>query len=413
MQKILFILIVILLMPHIVQAEILDIKLSKEQYSPGETVTAEINVNSPLSRDLQISDFKLFSQSQNIQISLMRIKINSTLYYVSFDMPNTLPGEYEFGAYDVFYNADGVSKKITIKKQIQINDNKETILSFKPVTYTGILKDIEESPFTITLKNNGQNEINVLLSTLSNFLKISPSVVSLNPGSSKIISIQTTTFNKNENYFNGNIKIDYAGKTENVKVILYKQLKEQIDNVENITVPEKKIANLTLTNTLGVPINYIELELDSNKQKIIDFNILNIGNSDASNISLVVDSDYISAIPSNIENIIAGSNYPISLEINSQKNIRNNVTSSLEINYGENMVLIPIKIITNFIVKENITTVKNDTNVIQPPITESPNKDSSVAFILAFSIIILIVIILLIYAYKKIKPEQEEFNQFI
>ena len=422
LNKLIFLGLAIIILSVIVQAENSIIESDRTTYNPGETVKSKINLNIQLSKGLQNSDFRLIdSQNNNVPISISKTKINSTLYYVSFDIPSINPGNYEFGLYDIFYNDNGISKKITIKNNLVINNEVNDILSIKPSYYFKSLTENEESPFSITLKNNGVNEIELTIFTQNNFLKLKQNKIILPPTSSKILNVQTITYDKPGSMFYGEIKIEYSEKYYSIPIILSRTIHNPVINTTNNTMNVNNtqlIANITLANSYKIPMTNIDFTIKSQEIKVIDVVLINKGNKPAENITIStqLESGNIIITPKSIKIIEPSNSYPLTIEINPERNLKNNISNSLIIQYENFKYEIPITIKTimdNLIIKNNITNNQSiqDTQVIDnlPPQVEN----NRTKLILAFGLIITLLFFIILYAYKKGKPKQKEFEDFV
>src|SRR3989338_6630137 len=86
MRSLVFVLIVVLF-SNLVLAEYIEINFMKENYSKGETLQFEIEINNvQLSGDLTTANIKLKKDSENQGISVNLVKMSETKYFVNFNL---------------------------------------------------------------------------------------------------------------------------------------------------------------------------------------------------------------------------------------------------------------------------------------------------------------------------------------
>lgn len=417
-KKISILILVALIYCTLVNASSFNINFARNNYSPYETVQASITTDVVLSRELQNSDFKLETKDGNqIPIALKKIKINNTHYEIYFDMPQINSGDYNFGIYNIFYNDAGISRKGTFTSSLIVTNNTGGIVAVSPGNYYNILTEFEESPFTILVKNNGQDTLTFALTTDSNFLDIKTKNFSLLPKANKVINVGTIIYNKQGDKFMGIITINYGTNSYNIPVTIIRPT-GNFQNLKNTTTNiNPYLINITFGNAYTVPMDNITLNLESRETATLDLTLINKAQNTISNVTLEMQSrnSIIEPTPIFISSIAAKNYYPILLDINKDANFTKNVSDTLLVHIKDKTFKLPITITlkTKPENKANII-IENTTTLLStiPPIFTPPVKKTNYLYPV-FAILILIFLGVIFYLYKKSKPKQEGFGAFI
>ena len=125
--------------------------------------------------------------------------------------------------------------------------------------------------------------------------------------------------------------------------------------------------------------------------------------------------DVVQVYPIIIDEINSKDERSILITVNKNKNLEKNYTGNIEFKSKEGATLsIPFTIILNnpktTTIQDNTpqsNTLKNNTLVIQP------KKDKNTYFWIYVIVFFLLIILLIFYVYKKGKPKEKEFNEFI
>ncbi len=415
-----------ILFPFITAGEV-DFKLAKATYKPLETFQSDIRVNVPLSKDLAISNIKLTdSNGNNVELAKRLIKLNASEYYTYFDLPKLSDGIYTVGVYDIYYGVGSGTKKGSFTVNFNVISSTEDVLSINPAFVLSRVFDYDETPFTLTIKNLGQNNLDVNIETDWDFLSVQQKSFSLVSGGSKSVTVNTLLYNKEGNHFSGELFVKYSDLQYIIPINVERTLTEQKvqPNMTNITKPVKPVENITTAkkailvlgdaygNSLGDNITLIvsrggkfEYSLTSNSDLVVhDIHV--VINGDAKEIA-AISKDKVKTISS--YGII-----PLDLEI---KDLDKNYSGKIVVTSKDAKNFeIPIYIYyqpSKIIEDKNETVVSNQT-MVDTQFGDSKQKKGSNAFMwILILIVILLIIFLIYYLYKRSKPKREEFEEFI
>ena len=418
-MKIYYFLILLLIIP-IVNADI-EYKVYKDNYSPLETLQGEILIiNVTLNRDLTTNNIKLYDNNENnILLSKNFLKINNT-YFFYFDLPQT-SGEYNLVLNDFYYTKDGIITKGEIKKQIIIVNSSNSV-SIKPGFYYNKLKSYEETKFTITIKNNGNNTENFEIID-NEYIRVNFKKFNIGSKQVKIIEANTNLFNKKESNINKELEIKYTTGNYKIPIIIERTGINIIENNTTI-INDTKISVISYDNALilndefGAELPLIKLRSNTNVTSYANLSLKNKLNIKITDINVKLTNnlgDVVQVYPIIIDEINSKDERSILITVNKNKNLEKNYTGNIEFKSKEGATLsIPFTIILNnpktTTIQDNTpqsNTLKNNTLVIQP------KKDKNTYFWIYVIVFFLLIILLIFYVYKKGKPKEKEFNEFI
>ena len=404
----------------IVNADI-EYKVYKDNYSPLETLQGEILIiNVTLNRDLTTNNIKLYDNNENnILLSKNFLKINNT-YFFYFDLPQT-SGEYNLVLNDFYYTKDGIITKGEIKKQIIIVNSSNSV-SIKPGFYYNKLKSYEETKFTITIKNNGNNTENFEIID-NEYIRVNFKKFNIGSKQVKIIEANTNLFNKKESNINKELEIKYTTGNYKIPIIIERTGINIIENNTTI-INDTKISVISYDNALilndefGAELPLIKLRSNTNVTSYANLSLKNKLNIKITDINVKLTNnlgDVVQVYPIIIDEINSKDERSILITVNKNKNLEKNYTGNIEFKSKEGATLsIPFTIILNnpktTTIQDNTpqsNTLKNNTLVIQP------KKDKNTYFWIYVIVFFLLIILLIFYVYKKGKPKEKEFNEFI
>jgi len=397
-----------------------EIKVERQDYSSFETLQAGIKFQYPLSKNLDISNIKLMNNNFNIQVSKRLIKLNSQEYYIYFDLPQINPGIYDFGVYDYFYNENETTKKGSNSIKINIINNTENLISINPGFVLAKTNDYDEVPFTLLIKNNGNNNVDININTEGNFLSIQQNKFLLTKKSSKNININTVLYNKEASNFSGKVIVNYNSNSYLIPVFI-NRLSTKIKPEPNLTV----IANNTKSDNNVEIKDYLVIAdlygnpLDKNytinpKNEKFELSLVNNGDLILSDVSLELTGnikDVIKLSKVSFDYFPAYGIIPLDGEL---EDINGNYSGYLSVKSKESKeFVLPI-----FLYSDAEIVVKEDNKTII--INQSSNnlvivKEEKNPFILwiVILIILLIIVLLIFYLRRKSKPKQDEFERFM
>ena len=416
--KIIFCLIFIIFIASVL-ADNINFNIAKENYNSFETFQSGINFEVELAKDLSVSNIKLLDNNgRNIDVSKKFIKLNSSYYFVYFDLPKINEGVYSFGVYDIFYNDKGISKKLSFFKNFNVLNNTDNLIRINPGFVFNKVYDYDENPFTLILKNNGENNVAVELKSDNNFLSFSSSKFILNKDSNNNINVNTILYNKEGSKFNGNIIVEYSGNKYIIPIFIeriFRQNENKINkSVDSVVVNRTivKSAFLILGDVYGN--NFLgNYTINSKGNEYFDVSIVNNGDISFTNVSISVDNSlrdiiffdkkYFSYIPQ--YGIIS-----LSLSVG---NLSENYSGKffLKSNEAKDFVL-PVYVYKKIEDIKNETKIENKAN--ESLIFEKKEEKKSFGFVwIIVAVIILLLLFLIYYIYKKNKPKEKDFNNFI
>ncbi|MEK6907490.1 MAG: hypothetical protein AABW45_03095 [Nanoarchaeota archaeon] len=392
------ILILLLFLLPIVNAQDITISLSKDNYFQQETLQAEVFINLTLAEEITASNFGLIDkENKTIPIPLFLEEISNNHYFIYFNVPKLNNGTYFFLVKDVKYT-DTTLKKISKSQEFYLNNISS--ISILPA----ILNRVNST--NLKIMNHG-SLINVT---------IKASEINLN----KNLLLQNE-FNTNleipKNIDNFNIRIDYGDRFYLIPVIPYQ---ETFNEIRSLIIPKNAFIllnstlgnyfnnKITLTkdsspngpfyikNTLNLPIDNIEFNLTGNLNEIARLNLNHI--------------DEIKANEALEQYIWINENQnPSKLKYSGNIEVRRN---------GELLAFIPLEIEFEFIeikiegnlTKENKMNFNKTTNFTkEQPVGEEQNKNLIIFFVL----LILIVIIVLFYFIFKKQKGKDDYEEFL
>ena len=424
-----FILFFILISAYLVNAQN-DFILNRGSYSPFETVQVNAKFNVSLARSLSVSDFKLLDENNSsIPLSLSLHKINTNEYYLYFDVPDVVSGNYKFGVFNVFYNENGL-KKNSFFTNIIIYNRTDNIVSVKPAYVSSTVNGYDETPFTLIIKNSGDNDVTVNIAAADGFFNVKPSAFKLGKKGSKNIDVNTALFNKEGNSFSGNINVRYHFLEYARYYLLEYNIPFNVKRISESTVPVITDSNKNITNYTAEIIkdsfiigdlygnaiseNEISIEIGNGESFTGDFSIVNKNNFDLNNLTLTVSErlkDFVVANPEFIEEIPAKGVYPISLEINKDNNLDKNYDGEIIVKSSASEFSIPLFIYLMKSAEVNTTKTSINKTAAEEPV-EIKNNGKLLVWAVLFAVIV-VILALIIYMYKKSKIQQSKFDDFV
>jgi len=262
-----------------------DIQFTKQVYSPGETLQAEIFGNFPQGLNLENIHFY---RERNIPVvyDIFKTKDKYLLYAI---LPYT-EGNYTIKIEDAEYTTETGISTDKISEQFEIESSNQTILTVNP----GFV--VSRGDFSVNLKSNKNQEITAEFEATGEQKKIS-----LVQNTEKKVSFSASGIS---NYTEANLKVaDYA-----IPVFIF---------------PEKTQEEI-IEETEGFRFSPMEIKATILKSQDFSFKIflMNLGDLDIKNIDISVDSDKslkTQITPNSISVLEAGQEKSIELTISSEK----------------------------------------------------------------------------------------------
>jgi len=346
-----------------------------------------------------------------------------------FDVPDVVSGNYKFGVFNVFYNENGL-KKNSFFTNIIIYNRTDNIVSVKPAYVSSTVNGYDETPFTLIIKNSGDNDVTVNIAAADGFFNVKPSAFKLGKKGSKNIDVNTALFNKEGNSFSGNINVRYHFLEYARYYLLEYNIPFNVKRISESTVPVITDSNKNITNYTAEIIkdsfiigdlygnaiseNEISIEIGNGESFTGDFSIVNKNNFDLNNLTLTVSErlkDFVVANPEFIEEIPAKGVYPISLEINKDNNLDKNYDGEIIVKSSASEFSIPLFIYLMKSAEVNTTKTSINKTAAEEPV-EIKNNGKLLVWAVLFAVIV-VILALIIYMYKKSKIQQSKFDDFV
>ena len=425
MKKIIYLMIFsFLIVLSFVKADTADFLMPRTTYVPHETVQADVKFNVDLARSLSIADWKLISPNgATIPLALSMYKSNNLEYYLYFDVPDIVPGDYKFGIFNFYYNDQGL-KKADFYTTLKIYNRTDNIISIKPGYVFSTVNDYDEAPFTLVVKNQGDGDVTVNIVEEGDFFEVNQTSFKVGKLGSKNVNIHTKLFNRKETEFSGKIIVKYYYNDYeipfNIKRIFSN--KETVKtNLTNITaeVPviiEEHKESLLLGDLYGNPLISNELIIDINNNETVsgDFVVLNNGDSNSFNVSISVDENlqrFLQIQPAFIFELNPGDLYPILIKANFRKDINANYSGNINFkSAGGFSFKVPVKLAYNKPQAKTLDILNDESIKDYIPST----KQTNYTYIwVILGIVIILALVIIIYTYKKTKIKEDKFDKFV
>ena len=148
------ILILLLLLLPLVNAQDITVSIAKDSYHQHETLQAEVSFNLSLTDEITASNFALIDKNNNtIPTTVFLEEITKDHYFIYFNIPELDNGTYHFLVKDIVYT-DDILRKTSKSKEFFL-DNLTSISIFP-----AILNHVNSTTLKI---NNYGNPINITI----------------------------------------------------------------------------------------------------------------------------------------------------------------------------------------------------------------------------------------------------------
>lgn len=214
-----------------------EINLLKPIYSPGETLQADIDLQTmALTKDITPSNVAFLNASQqNMAVGVILTKISENHYFIYFDLPTQLKdGIYYLNIKDINYRENEVLKQTTISEQFNIIKT-EPIISISPAMIKTELEKARTS-FKIQLKNQGDETADFTITALKSFASPSPSFISIPTGTTKEFDIYLYSFEIREEDSTNIVLANTNNYT--IPIWVSKKVDQPEENITNETINE-------------------------------------------------------------------------------------------------------------------------------------------------------------------------------
>jgi len=186
--KLLFLsLLFLVVLSGFVSSQAVEVNFAKDSFYGGETVQAEVFVDG-VESNLRSNMLNLFQNGSSVSFSPHLIKLNSSYYYLYFDLGEELYGDYDLVFEDVIFSENESTYQSDFSFSFNVQGTNTSIFSINP----GVVKanDLQfNNIFYVYLFNEGSEEMDVALSSEHSFIDLSTGSVHLNSGSSGFFTI--------------------------------------------------------------------------------------------------------------------------------------------------------------------------------------------------------------------------------
>ncbi len=406
MKLIFSVLLLILVLFNLANAEPVKIEAARGVYTPGETYQAFVGYNVEIRDEVSSVNFEFRRDEVEVPLALSYISLNNSLGYVYFDFPiNLEEGNYSLVVKDLVYIEDGVLVQEDFVQNINLAFVDGSIIAISP----GIIKVSsvwDENIFQIYLTNNGDSNLRVNI-TASDYVSLSDKEIVLNSGDSSSFSVYVDTFEANEQI--GYINLDYGNLFYIIPVwlpILGIEVEEReiveegvdlrfldLDRIDQHLAENASIAGpLRIRNYGNTSLGSLIFYVSENLEDIIRFNwsVINIGagetveqyiwiNEESSNVGIYIGSLYLA---NNIVNI----SLPVNIQIVEQEKKEEIIFNRTFVN-------------TSFFNESESTDVEGEDNM-------------EVLWILLVAVVVISSILAYFYYSKKKKKKLEKISSF-
>ncbi len=283
-MKILYFLLVILVILPFVNADPLSFDIAKNAYMPGETFQAEILFNVDLEDGLSVSDFEVLKDGNEIEVAYSLIELNSSYYYLYFDIPNDLDeGNYTLVIKNLVYVEEGVLLEENYERSLEIFNKQGKVLAVSSGVI--VVENVwDENIFDFEVRNNGNETVNVDISS-SSFIKLSNQELTIDSGETENFQIFVDAWNDE---IKGHVVIGYGGFYDILIWLPYfeeeEESIEQVDiaflNIDEINqtldLEEERSGPLKIKNTGSVTLQNLVFGVSDDLQQVLRIKLENV-----------------------------------------------------------------------------------------------------------------------------------------
>ena len=340
-MKHIYILFIVLINIFIVNAEI---NVLKSEYSGKETFQAELTfqnlVEDISSRDITILD----SKNQSTDIGVLLVKIKDDAYFVYFDIPAGIEGNYSLQAETKYIENNELKKAISVKKFL-IKNEQDNLISINP-PYV-VFEQEGKNFFRIDIKNKGNNQVNIKISEELNLTNIFNNNMIIAKGSEN--SFYFSVDEKNiKDRGKLSMKIAYNGKLFLLPIYLLKGN----ENLLFFTKAQEE-KNYISSYNIEIPFgNYAESA----------FFVENNLGKNLTNLSVVLEGEITEIAKLGFYNLELSQNRAVQLNffINQDRKARGDYRGKLIIRNSEIEAILPVSISIKQEIIENIEEPKEE-----------------------------------------------------
>ncbi len=301
-MKKLYILLVFLISGSLVSAqEVITIDFSKENYSPGETVQAEIFLDNVQS-DIKSSEIMLISNETEYDLNPNFVKLGPSFYYLYFELSTLTSGKYNFTFRDIIFVQEDATYQEDFNFGFEIEHTNDSVISISPAILDARNLQFNDL-FEVSVSNEGYNEVQVSLSSSAEFVELSQEEINLLAGESKFFTVYISEILRESSQIEY-VYVDYGSKRYSVPVWSgdYSSSSELDGNLffegESILTTLENGDSLTggylkVKNSFNFSLENVGVELDESLENIVDLteNSFDIGANEEYKLNLNLNED--------------------------------------------------------------------------------------------------------------------------
>ncbi len=398
-----YLLILFLLIPLVFAQEL---ELNKHDFQRGETIIADINTKYPLTSELtNINAHILGSNNREISAPFYVTKLTDSKYILYMTIPNTYLGtNYTLRLDNVYYYKDGILEHFVVNEPFTITSSSMggPLLSVDPAgAYIDLSK---EDYFYLTLKNTGDEKLDINLKYGVDIFDVDINSLSLYPGDSKKLTVHAKKPGENI------IEVNYNDNKSSYSIKVFVEGELPYDTITQAPGNALSFTNIEGTYTKNINENQVEKGI---------IRLRNNWGTKLTNLKVAVSSSLygvVSVTPNVITSIAPRSQAEISVSINEDKNIHADYSGSIVIESDEGATLtLPIQLyyIPTAEGSNQTEQVIETTEETSETVTTSSEQENNMKLGTVLSLIailfVIIVSIILAFKLKKSKPRRKKF----
>ena len=215
-MKVLHILLVFLISSGFVSAqEAISVDFSKEDYSPGETIQAEIFLDNVQS-DISSSEVILNSNETEYSFNPNFVKLGPNFHYLYFDLLNLDSGDYNLTFKNIIFIQEEITYQEDFSFSFNIQPTNDSIVSVNPAVLDA--RNLQfNNIFDININNNEDHDVQVFLEGSVDFVEVYQESIELSSGESKFFTVYVSELLR-EDLQTEYVYVDYGDRRYSIPV---------------------------------------------------------------------------------------------------------------------------------------------------------------------------------------------------
>lgn len=388
-----YLFVVILFVFGNVSAFSLDVDL-KGNYSPGETLQADILVSGQLEEDILTGDIGLECLGSSVSVVPSLIKVEENHYYSFFDLSGLDVGNCSLIVSDVLYYESGFLEQNDFSFDFSLVEANGSVIYVSPAAFRTTDLTVQNS-FDVYLTNNGA-AVDVSISTSASFIDLSESVLSLDSSGMFNVYISPLLVEETEKE---EIVLTYDSKEFVIPVWIFYEDLGFIPEENDTFVDESRVEFI-------MDVESINSVLNSSEDTYGYITIQNIG-SDLDTITFSLTGDLGGIIDLQVESFDDFNEGDFVKEyfyVNQRKNVDpGNYSGALKVGYDSKSIEFPIfvEILGGETVIDTNETERDNGSAIE---SDSGGLSISIWWYVLIFFVLLFIIVFFVYKKKSKKP---------